>query len=162
MKNKTALDQLTLRKVAGAFATGITVVTVESNKGEVIGMTANSFVSVSLDPPIVAFFCISEGSLMEHLKIGKSLAISILSQDQKPISNQFAGLNKKDIKVDFIKSKKYHKIKNAVAWYETKITGINPIGDHHMIICEVKDLKRNARKKPLLYYSGYKSIGEKI
>lgn len=162
MKNKNVLDQLNLRKVAGAFATGITVVTVESTIGEIIGMTANSFVSVSLNPPLVAFFCKSEGSLMEHLGIDCPLAISILSEEQKQISNQFAGLTKKDISVEYETSKKYHKIKNALAWYETKVVGINPVGDHHMVICQIINLKRNSRKKPILYYTGYKSIGEKL
>jgi len=96
---------------------------------------------------------------MEHMKIGQPVAISILAEDQQPISNQFAGMNKKDIKVKFDKNGPYHKIADALGWYETIVDGIIPAGDHHMIMCKVIDLDRNPKKNPILYYSGYKTLG---
>ena len=147
-----------LREVAGSFPTGVTVVTVKTKDKEIKGMTANSFVSISLKPALVGFFVISDGSLMDELNINKSLSISILSKEQEDISNQFAGFNKEDIEVEFESDEEYSVIKNALAWYKTKIVSIELIGDHHMIVCSVKDLFRDNNKKPLLYYSGYQSI----
>lgn len=156
------LDGKKLRKVAGGFATGITVATTLTDDKQVIGMTASSFVSISLDPPLVGFFVKLEAEFMDHMKIGQPVAISILSSEQKPISNQFAGMNKQDIEIDFDKNGDYHKISEALAWYETVVEGIIPGGDHFLISCKVIDLARDETKTPILYYSGYKGIGEEI
>lgn len=147
-----------LREVAGAFATGITVVTTKTSEGNIKGMTANSFVSISLSPALVGFFVMSDGSFMEPLKINSSIGISILSSEQEVVSNQFAGFNKEDIEIKYEDDKEFPIIKNALAWYKTKVVSIELIGDHHFIVCSVKDLFRNKNKNPLLYYSGYKTF----
>ena len=151
-----------LREVAGKFATGVTVATIHKNETEVVGMTANSFVSISLDPALVGLFVMSEATFLEHLKINSPLAISILSSEQKDISNQFAGLNKKDIEIEYEEDTEYSIIKNALAWYKTKIESIQQIGDHHLIVCSIKELHKDDNKKPLLYYSGYKRINNNL
>ena len=83
------IDGKRLRQVAGAFATGVTVITTENEMGGVQGMTASSFVSVSLDPPLVSFCVKEDGKLLPLLKDNKPVGISILSAQQKEISNQF-------------------------------------------------------------------------
>ena len=156
------IDTKKLRSVAGGFATGVTVVTAEQSDGKVIGMTASSFVCISLDPALVGFFVMDDASFMGAMRIGQPVAISILSADQKAISDQFADRNKKDSPVDFDKNGSYYKIEDALAWYETEVEGIIPAGDHFLITCKVLNLERDPNKSPLLYYSGYKSIGEEI
>ena len=156
------IDSKKLRQVAGGFATGITIVTALTNEKEVVGMTASSFVSISLDPPLVGFFVTLDAEFLAHMKIGKAVAISILSAKQKDISNQFAGMTKEDIEISFDTNGDYYKISSALAWYETIVEGIIPAGDHVLLSCRVIDLRRDDSKHPLLYYSGYRGIGSEI
>ena len=162
MQKKEKLSSQNLRKVAGGFPTGVTIITTESKGGNIIGMTASSFVSVSLNPALVAFFIMDNASMMKKLKIGTKVSISILSEDQKNISNQFAGLNKDEVEINYDSHNKYHKIKNALAWYETKIDTITRVGDHFMVVCKVLDLERNDQLNPLIYYSGYRGVGSEV
>jgi len=153
------IDSQKLRTVAGAFATGVTVVAVEKDDQSIQGMTANSFLSISLDPPIVAFSVREQASIMRQLAIGKAVGISILNDNQEAISNQFAGRNKTPIAVPM--SKKANDapvVEGALAWYSTIIDQIIPIGDHFLITCKVIDLQRAEEGNPLLYYSGYKTL----
>ncbi len=157
----TAIDPQKLRDVAGAFATGITVVCSKNEKGEITGMTANSFLSVSLDPPLVLFSIQNEGNFLSQCKNGKELGISILSSQQKEISQQFAGLNSSDFEVEFFDIDGCPIIKGAMAWYRLKIREVRPVGDHHLITCLVLDLDRSDGS-PLIFYSGYRIIGRPI
>ena len=84
------IDQSTFRRLMGQFATGVTVITVK--RGEVMhGMTANTFTSLSLDPPLV-LFCVGRDARMAGLLDGADgFAINILANDQEDVSRHFAG-----------------------------------------------------------------------
>ena len=153
------IDPKQLRNVAGAFATGVTIVTALRNDGSVHGMTANSFVSLSLDPPLVAFSVREQGRILQYLEFGKAVGISILSDQQEAISNQFAGYGDDELVIEMEShANGAQTIKHALAWYATSIEDIIPVGDHSMIICRVQDLDRSEHGSPLLYFSGYKTI----
>lgn len=157
------LDGKKLRQVAGAFATGVTVVTIENETGEVVGMTANSFVSVSLDPPLVSFCVTNDASIFPLIEVGKPLGISILRSNQKVVSNQFAGFNEVDVEVAMTKTETGGVIiDKALAWYSTVVHQIIPAGDHHLIMCEIRDLDRAKRGRPLIYFSGYRTTGTTV
>lgn len=157
------IDGKRLRQVAGAFATGVTVVTTENEDGSVQGMTASSFVSVSLDPPLVSFCIKEDGKLLPLLKDGKRVGISILSAKQKEISNQFAGINKEEIEVSMLKrADGVSTIEHALAWYSTEVYMIIPTGDHFTVYCRVLDLDRMEDREPLVYWSGYRTVGGNI
>ena len=159
----TKIDGKRLRQVAGAFATGVTVIAIEKTDGSIHGMTASSFVSVSLDPPLVSFCVQLEGSICPLLKVGETVGISILEATQKDISNQFAGINKEEIEVPLTKTTTGGVIVNkALAWYSTTIHQILPAGDHLLVLCEVKDLDRAEDGQPLIYWSGYRTTGEQV
>lgn len=150
-----------LRQVAGAFPTGVTIITTEKPDGSIHGMTASSFLSVSLDPALVSFCVKQEGSLVPLLKVGKTVGISILEASQQTISNQFAGFNEEEIAIPMAKKTAGATVINkALAWYSTKIHQIIPAGDHLMILCEVIDLDRVEEGKPLVYWSGYRTVSE--
>ena len=86
-----SIDPRTLRQTVGRFVTGVTVIAMEV-EGEIRAMTANSFTSLSLDPPLV-LFCLgkdTKAGLMIHGSPG--FAVSILSQTQRDLSSYFAGL----------------------------------------------------------------------
>lgn len=84
-------DSKNLRYVAGAFPTGVTVITTKMDNGETHGMTASSFQSISLDPPLVSFCLKEDAKTFSLLATDKPVGISILSEEQEAVSSQFAG-----------------------------------------------------------------------
>lgn len=85
------IEPRALRDAAGVFATGITVVTTRDGNGKPAGFTANSFVSVSLDPPLVSFNLARSANCFPVFAAAKHFAVNILSSDQEALSNHFAG-----------------------------------------------------------------------
>ena len=156
------IDGKILRKVAGAFPTGVTVVTIEKEDGTIHGMTASSFLSVSLNPALVSFCVKENAALFSLLEVDKKVGISILAANQKAISNQFAGFNKEDIEVPMTTAAGVTLVDKALAWYSTTITQIIPAGDHYLILCEIQDLGRAEDGQPLVYWSGYRTTSENI
>src|SRR6187551_1960650 len=80
------------------FATGVTIVTARAEDGELIGLTANSFNSVSLDPPLVLWSLARAAGSMPALSAGSHYAINILAADQKDLAERFASKGKERFK----------------------------------------------------------------
>ena len=83
-------DTRDLRNALGAFGTGVTIITARSREGKLVGMTANSFTSVSLDPPLVLW---SASLYMDSLPVFQEsthFVVNILAHDQIPLSQRFA------------------------------------------------------------------------
>jgi flavin reductase (DIM6/NTAB) family NADH-FMN oxidoreductase RutF len=78
------------RTALGMFATGVTIVTARTPEGRVIGLTANSFNSVSLDPPLVLWSLSQAAASLPAFRAGSHYAINILAADQKPLAERFA------------------------------------------------------------------------
>lgn len=85
-----AVDPRALRQTLGQFATGVTVVTCRGEAGEPVGMTANSFASVSLDPPLVLWSVDRSARSFTAFAAAERFAFSILAQDQADHSNRFS------------------------------------------------------------------------
>ena len=79
-----------LRNALGSFATGVTVITALGKNGQKVGMTANSFNSVSLDPALVLWSIGRDSNCFEDFIAAEAYAIHILSEDQQELSNLFA------------------------------------------------------------------------
>ena len=157
MENKI-IDPKQLRTVAGCFATGVSVVSVMNPEGEIHGMTASSFLSVSLDPPLVLFSLMNQNQMASYLKVGDPLGISILTQEMEGVSNHFAKMSTLDPAPQFISKEAAPVLENAHAWYATNVEQLIPAGDHILVLCKVKDLAASPEKNPLIYYQGYKKI----
>lgn len=152
------IDEKKLRQVAGAFPTGVTIITTEKDDGSIHGMTASSFLSVSLTPALVSFCVKENASMFPMLEIGKIVGISILEASQQDISNQFAGSNKEDLKIPMTEvNSGAMVIDKALAWYSTIVHQIIPVGDHFLILCKIVELERAAEGNPLVYWSGYRT-----
>jgi flavin reductase (DIM6/NTAB) family NADH-FMN oxidoreductase RutF len=89
MSNST-LNSIEFRKALGQFATGVTVVTAERAPGQVHGMTASSFASVSLEPPLVLVCVDQRAHMLALLQRQKRFGIGILKENQENISRFFA------------------------------------------------------------------------
>ena len=85
-------DKKKLKEVAGSFPTGVTVVTIKKPSGDIHGMTASSFLSLSLSPPMILFSVKKENEILKYIEKGKIMGISILSEDMIDESNHFSNL----------------------------------------------------------------------
>ncbi len=159
----TNIDSKKLRHVAGSFPTGVTVITTEKDDGTIHGMTASSFLSVSLDPALVSFCIKKSATIYPLLKPNKIVGISILASDQSQISNQFSGFKKEDLDIPMTKmASGATVIDGTLGWYSTKVNQIIPAGDHYLVLCEIIDLDRAETGNPLVYWSGYRTVSDNV
>jgi flavin reductase (DIM6/NTAB) family NADH-FMN oxidoreductase RutF len=88
MHMKIKLNKTDLKKVAGSFATGVTVITTRDKERGVVGMTASSFVSVSLDPPLISFYVDNNSKLIKQLTEGATIGVGILQKLYKSFQQE--------------------------------------------------------------------------
>ena len=149
------------RKALGQFATGIAVATTLDEAGVPHGLTINSFNSVSLDPPLVLWSLDKGSHQLEAFRSSGFYGVSILSQDQKPVSDQFAAFVE-----DRFAGVEWHKgnsgaplLADALVRIDCKVETIVEGGDHIILIGRVIDIE-HGEGQPLLYHSGsYRSLG---
>lgn len=146
------MDDRFFRNAMGKFATGITVVTTEMD-GEAYGMTANAFMSVSLNPKLVLVSIDKRAKMLASIQKAKKYAISFLSNDQQEESMRFAGQIKDAAPYTFEQFGEMPVIKNALANLVCNLYNEVEAGDHILFIGEVTDLKVN-EGDPLLYFGG--------
>ena len=155
------IDARTFRQTLGRFASGVTVVTtVHAEK--VHGMTANAFVSVSLDPPLVLASLDNRSRMGALLSHSRRYGVSILSEGQQAISQQFAGRPQRGLEIPFVWRVEMPLIEGAVAHLVCHVIEAHPTGDHTLYIGQVEYLDyRNGA--PLLFYTGkYQNLDVQI
>lgn len=149
------LDKRQLRDVLGSFVTGVTVVTTVDTEGKLHGLTANSFSSVSLDPPLVLWSQAIAAGSHAIFRDAPRFAINILAEDQYAISNHFAkGAPDKFSGIEFDAGiGGLPLLRNCSAWLECNVVARYPGGDHLIFVGEVKGIRRSARR-PLVFGGG--------
>ena len=152
---QSALDPLELRRCLGSFVTGVTVMTVLDADGKPEGITANSFSSLSLDPPLIVWSLRLSSRSFNTYKNALHFAVNILAQDQMPVSNRFAASG-----VDRFEGVEYTPgiagvplIKGCVAYLECSLEASYPGGDHVLFVGRVERIHMNERQ-PLAYGGG--------
>lgn len=158
-----AIDSRTFRQTVGQFATGVTVIALEVD-GTIRAMTANSFTSLSLEPPLV-LFCVGK-----HTRAGQAIhaatgfSINILSEGQQDVSTYFAGAWKSGPAPAFVflEWEGGRRLEGAVASLGCAIHGIHEGGDHWIVIGEVVATYRaEVPPRPLMFFRGaYATLGE--
>ena len=149
------MNKKNLRNVLSKFATGVTVVSTIDNDGKPVGMTANSFTSVSLDPPLVLWnIGINQPSYDAFLK-AKGYSVNILSKDQKDICDLFSSsIDDKFNDIDYILSDNgFPIIQKSLAWFDCIKWNNYPGGDHQILVGEVKNFYAN-ENDPLIFWNG--------
>lgn len=152
---RMTLDQRKLRDIAGTFATGVTVLTTRDADGKPVGMTANSFTSLSLDPALVLITINKDASLYNTFMEADFFGINILSEHQEYLSRQFSRKN-----IDRFEGVSFETgvtgaplLPETIGFFDCAVSNIYDGGDHTIIIGEVKD--GDARdKNPLVFYKG--------
>jgi (E)-2-((N-methylformamido)methylene)succinate hydrolase len=149
------IDPKDLRKAFGTFMTGVTVVTTRDATGNPRGFTANSFSSVSLDPPLLLVCIAKSAASYDVFSTTQHFAVNILAETQKTTSGIFA--SKRDDKfseVDFTDGAHGSPLLNgAVAWFECSNHNLIDAGDHAILIGRVIDYDHNDAS-PLGYTRG--------
>jgi flavin reductase (DIM6/NTAB) family NADH-FMN oxidoreductase RutF len=154
-----ALTRGELRSVFGRFATGITVVTAGADEPR--GMTANSFTSVSLDPPLILVCVLRQAAMHAAITDCGAFAVSMLSAHQEKVARYFADSSRPrgDREFDVVDSSpgRYTGapvLSGALAWMECRLAAVYDGGDHSIFLGEILDLGRGAGDDALLFYSG--------
>lgn len=150
----TEIDPRELRNALGRFASGITVVTTV-HEGVTYGMTANSFVSVSLDPPLVLVAADNRSKWHEKVSESGRYGVSVLSEEQGSISDHFAGRreSQKGVEIPFVWQDDVPLIEGALAHFVCRVVDSHPAGDHTLHIGQVEHLSYQ-NGSPLLFYTG--------
>ena len=144
------------RSALGMFATGVTIVTARAADGQLVGLTANSFNSVSLAPPLVLWSLSHASSAMAAFSQGTHYAVNILAADQQALAMQFASRG-----VDRWAGVTFAEgacgaplIAGAAASFECFSRSRYVEGDHTIFIGEVEACAHRADARPLLYHGG--------
>ncbi len=150
------VDRIEFRNALGNFATGITVVTAKGPDGELLGITANSFNSVSLDPPLVLFSLDRGAYSLKSFEASGAFAINVLCEDQENLSSNFAkSLADKWTDVEYETWETGSPIlKGAIAAFDCEVHSMYDGGDHIIFIGKVLRMRADPDRRPLLYFRG--------
>jgi flavin reductase (DIM6/NTAB) family NADH-FMN oxidoreductase RutF len=140
------------RNALARFATGVTVVTALQN-GKVHAMTANSFVSVSLDPPLVLVSLDNRSHMHQILPSVGRYGVSVLAEHQKTLSDHFAGKPIEETNIRFTNQAGATLLDGALAHFVVKVFGAHPAGDHTLYVGCVEYFEYR-EDRPLLFYAG--------
>jgi flavin reductase (DIM6/NTAB) family NADH-FMN oxidoreductase RutF len=141
------LDPRALRDAFGAFLTGVTVVTTVDQAGAPIGFTANSFTSVSLDPPLLLVCLARTSRNYQTLTTAKGFAINILSEAQKDVSNTFAMPVEDRFSAVEWKSGPHGSpvFADVAAWFDCSMHELVDAGDHAILIGRIEAFENSGR-----------------
>jgi flavin reductase (DIM6/NTAB) family NADH-FMN oxidoreductase RutF len=160
------LNSAEFRRAMGCFATGVTIVTVDLD-GEVHGMTANAFASVSLDPMLV-LVCVDHTTRTHaHLHAKKRFGINVLCAEQRAISEYYARPERTHEHAEQEAGARFERtrqgtpmLQGSLAYLECRLHSAQVAGDHTIFIAEVEDVVVR-EGEPLLFFRGkYRKVGE--
>jgi 3-hydroxy-9,10-secoandrosta-1,3,5(10)-triene-9,17-dione monooxygenase reductase component len=153
--NSIGFDGRTLRDAFGSFATGVTIVTTAGPNGIDVGLTANSFSSVSLDPPMVLWSLARTSASLEAFRNNSHFAVHILSADQEALSSRFASRI-----ADRFEGLTLERgaggiplLSDCMARFVCKLAYQYEGGDHVIFVGEIEDFSHSALK-PLVFHGG--------
>ncbi|MDR3517802.1 MAG: flavin reductase family protein [Azospirillaceae bacterium] len=150
------VESLRFRQAAGCFATGIAIVTTLAADGSRVGLTVNSFASLSLDPPLVLFSIARTAQSFDAFAGARGFVVNVLSADQQELSNRFAGT--RDDRWAGLATAIWDTgapvIPGCLAVLECDSHARLDGGDHVIEVGRVRKLSFESRGRPLLYFRG--------
>ena len=153
---RTGSDLRTLRAALGCFATGVTIVTCLGPDGTPVGLTANSFTSVSLDPPLL-LVCVGHTATSAAALTGAThFAVNVLQTGQKPASIRFATKGDDRFGVTPWSPGEHGPpvLRESLGVFECAVHAVHEGGDHHILVGEVLRASFDPALDPLLYFRG--------
>jgi flavin reductase (DIM6/NTAB) family NADH-FMN oxidoreductase RutF len=144
------------RATLGQFATGVTIVTARDEDGRLVGLTANSFNSVSLSPPLVLWSLARHSTTMAGFLSARHYAINVLAADQRPLAERFSRKG-----IDRFEGAPWRPgltgapvIDGAVAVFECTHRSQYDEGDHIIFVGQVEHCRRRIGVAPLVFHGG--------
>jgi flavin reductase (DIM6/NTAB) family NADH-FMN oxidoreductase RutF len=160
----SAIDARRFRSILGHFATGVVAITaIDPETGRPIGLAANSFTSVSLDPALVSFCVAHTSTTWPRLRKAERHCVNILSAPQRDVCLQLASKGgDKFAGLEWTESPNGEPvIDGALAWLECSVEAEHVAGDHVIVVARVHHLERHHDGDPLIFYKGsYGSFGD--
>lgn len=148
-----AFDARAFRNAMGQFATGVVVISTE-HQGHTHAMTANAFMSGSLEPPLVLVSVACTARMHDRLRLSRSFGISVLMHGQMFVSNHFAGKPSPDQEPRFELLHGLPVIEGAAVQTAATLRHEYACGDHTLFVGEVKALRVHREPRPLLFHGG--------
>lgn len=150
------IDGATFRRVLGHYPTGVCVVTATEPDGAQSGMVVGSFTSVSLDPPLVAFFPDKSSTSWPRIERAGKFCVNVLASDQGDLcrrfaskaEDKFAGLTHR------VSTNGSPVLDDVVAWIDCTLDAVHEAGDHFIVLGRVKELDIARAEQPLLFFRG--------
>ncbi len=151
-----AIDPALYRETLGHYPTGVAVVTAVGTDGGPAGMVVGSFTSVSLDPPLVAFFPTRDSGSFARMRTSSHFCVNVLASDQEATCRIFAGRA-----IDKFSGVSWQSaphgspiLEGAVSWIECSFDKILDGGDHLIVLGLIEDLAVSRPTLPLLFFQG--------
>lgn len=153
---QTGIPEEEFKALMTKFAAGVTVVTTRDASGDLWGLTATAFTSVSLNPPLCLVCIDKKTASHDPIESSGVFAVNFLSDQQEEVSNTFA--SRRDDKFDNVKheagpSTGCPVFPEALAWLECETKHVYDGGDHNIFVGEIKKTGLNTGQ-PLLYWNG--------
>ncbi|MFO7603506.1 MAG: flavin reductase family protein [Gammaproteobacteria bacterium] len=151
------VDGRELRNALGRFATGVCLVTARREGGQALALTANSFSSVSLDPPLVLWSLQNNSEVFPVYSGALSFAINVLAHDQQELSSRYARKGNHILEAKHFTSggkSGAPLINGALVSFECSLYATYPGGDHLIIVGRVEAVHTDPDRDPLLFYGG--------
>jgi 3-hydroxy-9,10-secoandrosta-1,3,5(10)-triene-9,17-dione monooxygenase reductase component len=155
MEAPRIVDPAVMREVLGHFASGVTVVTAVTDDGP-IGFTCQSFSSLSLEPPLVAFAPARTSRTWPRLREIGRFCVNVLAEGQDAVSQNFASSGV-DRFAGVTWTPSAHGapvLDDVVAWIDGELWAEYDGGDHTIVVARVLDLGAHAHRRPLLFHRG--------
>jgi flavin reductase (DIM6/NTAB) family NADH-FMN oxidoreductase RutF len=156
------IDKNELRRVMGHFATGVTVITTFRKSGELHGLTANAFSSVSLTPPLLLICVDKKAESYPCFEESRVFTVNILAADQEDLSRKFAvtGGNKFEGVSYRAGANGAPILAGSIGYIECKLAAAHDAGDHTIYVGEVEQAETRDAKPLLFFRGGYRAIGD--
>lgn len=152
-----SFDTKSFRNALGSFVTGITVVSIQDRDGAPIGVTMNSFNSLSLDPPMVLFSLNKASDTLLDFEAASHCVVNVLTENQQILSQKFASVG--DHGLDGVPHQVCTNgcaiLDDTLAAFHCQITSRHDGGDHLVHFAKVEHFEITPGKKPLVYFKGH-------
>jgi flavin reductase (DIM6/NTAB) family NADH-FMN oxidoreductase RutF len=159
MSISPTIDSATFRRVLGHYPTGVCIVTA-MEEGRPAGMAVGTFTSVSLDPPLVAFFPDKRSSSWPRIERAGKFCVNVLASNQLDLCKQFStsGGDKFAGITHRVSDNGSPILDGVVAWIDCDLHAVHEAGDHYIVLGRVRELEATNPGSPLLFFQG--SYGE--
>jgi flavin reductase (DIM6/NTAB) family NADH-FMN oxidoreductase RutF len=149
------------KRTLGLWPSGVTVITT-LREGTPHGMTASSFSSLSLEPPLVLVSLDQKCRLHQFLPGTRRYGVSILAKDQDALSTHFAGRHNENLRIPWIEAEGLPFLDGAIAHLACDVHEIFPGGDHMIYVGRITHVQVWPEREPLLFHSGKYRVLEEM